>query len=90
MTSFLQFSCFSKPPPQARDRRKSVSAERYDPEADDDQGYTKVVHPKSDDQRKRLTDAIKHILLFRSLDQEQMQEVLDAMFEKEVTCPSCL
>ncbi|XP_055882906.1 cAMP-dependent protein kinase type II regulatory subunit-like isoform X6 [Biomphalaria glabrata] len=85
MTSFLQFSCFSKPPPQARDRRKSVSAERYDPEADDDQGYTKVVHPKSDDQRKRLTDAIKHILLFRSLDQEQMQEVLDAMFEKEVS-----
>ncbi|XP_055882903.1 cAMP-dependent protein kinase type II regulatory subunit-like isoform X4 [Biomphalaria glabrata] len=72
-------------PPQARDRRKSVSAERYDPEADDDQGYTKVVHPKSDDQRKRLTDAIKHILLFRSLDQEQMQEVLDAMFEKEVS-----
>ncbi|KAK3801260.1 hypothetical protein RRG08_067063 [Elysia crispata] len=41
-----------------------------------------VVNPKSDEQRKRLNDAIKHILLFRSLDQEQMQEVLDAMFEK--------
>ncbi|CAG5116022.1 unnamed protein product, partial [Candidula unifasciata] len=43
-----------------------------------------VIHPKSDDQRKRLNDAIKNILLFRSLDDEQMQEVLDAMFEKEV------
>ncbi|XP_059161439.1 cAMP-dependent protein kinase type II regulatory subunit-like isoform X2 [Physella acuta] len=74
-----------RPPPPTRDRRKSVSAERYDPEADDDQSYSKVVHPKSDDQRKRLQDAIKNILLFRSLDQEQMQEVLDAMFEKEVT-----
>ncbi|CAL1544230.1 unnamed protein product [Lymnaea stagnalis] len=79
-----------EPPPGygtsgGRDRRKSVSAERYDPEADDDMSYVKVVHPKSDDQRKRLNDAIKHILLFRSLDQEQMQEVLDAMFEKEVS-----
>ncbi|RUS87434.1 hypothetical protein EGW08_004809 [Elysia chlorotica] len=71
-------------PPPSRDRRKSVSAERYDPEADDDQDYVKVINPKSDEQRKRLNDAIKHILLFRSLDQEQMQEVLDAMFEKAV------
>lgn len=71
-------------PPPSRDRRKSVSAERYDPEDDDDADYTKVVNPKSDEQRRRLNDAIKHILLFRSLDQEQMQEVLDAMFEKAV------
>ncbi|CAG5124405.1 unnamed protein product, partial [Candidula unifasciata] len=71
--------------PPSRDRRKSVSAERYDPEADDDNDHTKVVYPKSDDQRKRLNDAVKNILLFRSLDQEQLQEVLDAMFEKEVT-----
>ncbi|GFO15400.1 CAMP-dependent protein kinase type ii regulatory subunit-like [Plakobranchus ocellatus] len=73
------------PPPPSRDRRKSVSAERYDPEDDDDEDYVKVINPKSDDQRKRLNDAIKHILLFRSLDQEQMQEVLDAMFEKAVS-----
>lgn len=72
-------------PPQLRDRRKSVSAERYDPEADNDEDYTKVINPKSDEQRKRLNDAIKNILLFRSLDKEQMQEVLDAMFEKTVS-----
>jgi len=71
-------------PPVMKDRRKSVSAERYDPEQDDDEDYTKVVNPKSDDQRKRLMESIKNILLFRSLDHEQMQEVLDAMFEKPV------
>lgn len=71
-------------PPVMKDRRKSVSAERYDPEQDDDEEYEKVVNPKSDEQRKRLMDSIKNILLFRSLDHEQMQEVLDAMFEKPV------
>jgi cAMP-dependent protein kinase regulator len=43
-----------------------------------------VVHPKSDQQRRRLNDAIKHILLFRSLEEKQLQEVIDAMFERKV------
>lgn len=43
-----------------------------------------MVHPKSDSQRARLAEAVKHILLFRSLDTEQMQEVIDAMFERKV------
>ncbi|XP_076447640.1 cAMP-dependent protein kinase type II regulatory subunit-like isoform X3 [Babylonia areolata] len=73
-----------KPPPTTLNRRKSVSAEAYNPETDEDGGEAKVVHPKSDIQRQRLADVVKNILLFRSLDQEQMQEVLDAMFEKAV------
>eukprot|EP00914_Ancora_sagittata_P011184 GHVO01021797.1.p1 GENE.GHVO01021797.1~~GHVO01021797.1.p1 ORF type:complete len:395 (+),score=66.59 GHVO01021797.1:736-1920(+) len=73
-----------EPPKNRFQRRKSVAAERYDPEADDDEA-DKVIHPKTDEQRKRLNEATKHILLFRSLDQEQMQEVIDAMFEKKVT-----
>lgn len=66
--------------------------------------------PKTDQQRQCLSDAVKEIFLFRSLDQvgalyevldrmkdgcdgfflnvlilqEQMQEVLDAMFERKV------
>lgn len=64
-------------------RRKSVFAETYDPEEDEDDG-TKVVYPKSDEQRQQLADAVKNILLFRSLDKEQMQDVLDAMFERKV------
>lgn len=64
-------------------RRKSVFAEAYNPEDDDDDGH-KVVFPKSDEQRQRLADSVKNILLFRSLDKEQMHDVLDAMFEKKV------
>ncbi|XP_055838728.1 cAMP-dependent protein kinase type II regulatory subunit isoform X3 [Episyrphus balteatus] len=66
-------------------RRKSVFAEAYDPEndADEDEGAT-AIFPKTDEQRSRLIDAVKNILLFRSLDKEQMNQVLDAMFEKRV------
>ncbi|XP_071454534.1 cAMP-dependent protein kinase type II regulatory subunit [Hetaerina americana] len=72
-------------PPVARfaTRRKSVFAETYDPEEDDEEAQ-KAVYPKSDEQRLRLADAVKNILLFRELDEEQMQEVLDAMFERKV------
>ncbi|XP_060080954.1 cAMP-dependent protein kinase type II regulatory subunit-like [Ylistrum balloti] len=73
-----------EPPTNRFQRRQSVSAERYDPEADSDEGEDKIVYPKSDEQRKRLSEAVRCILLFRSLDVEQMQEVLDAMFEKKV------
>lgn len=71
-------------PPNRYARRKSVFAEHYDPEEDEDDEAEKVVYPKTDEQRQRLGEAVKTILLFRSLDQEQMQEVLDAMFERKV------
>lgn len=64
-------------------RRQSVSAERYDPEQDSEEDDI-VVHPKSDIQRIRLTEAVKGILLFKSLDPEQMTNVIDAMFERKV------
>lgn len=73
-----------EPPANRFQRRQSVSAERYDPEADDDDEEDRIVYPKSDEQRKRLSEAVRNILLFKSLDVEQMQEVLDAMFEKKV------
>lgn len=74
-----------EPPPNLNargTRRGSVFAAPYNPESDDE--YEKIVHPKSDEQRQRLAEAVKHILLFRSLEPEQMGEVLDAMFEKKV------
>ncbi|XP_041347762.1 cAMP-dependent protein kinase type II regulatory subunit-like isoform X3 [Gigantopelta aegis] len=79
----------SEIPPQYRNtnRRKSVASETYDPEADDDEDDSKpvqIIHPKSDEQRKRLSDAVRSILLFRALDSEQISEVLDAMFEVKV------
>ncbi|XP_049589556.1 protein kinase, cAMP-dependent, regulatory, type II, alpha, B [Syngnathus scovelli] len=67
-------------------RRVSVCAEPYNPDDDndDDQPEPRVVHPKTDEQRRRLQDACKDILLFKTLEQEQFSEVLDAMFEVQV------
>ncbi|XP_057702280.1 protein kinase, cAMP-dependent, regulatory, type II, alpha, B [Corythoichthys intestinalis] len=66
-------------------RRVSVCAEAYNPDDDeDDDTEPRVVHPKTDEQRHRLQDACKDILLFKTLEQEQFSEVLDAMFEVQV------
>uniref|UniRef100_A0A674ABP3 cAMP-dependent protein kinase type II regulatory subunit n=1 Tax=Salmo trutta TaxID=8032 RepID=A0A674ABP3_SALTR len=43
-----------------------------------------ITHPKTDEQRHRLQEACKNILLFKNLDPEQMSQVLDAMFEMSV------
>lgn len=55
-------------------RRKSVFAEQYDPE-DDDEDNNKVIFPKTDEQRNRLSDSVKNILLFRALDPEQVNHL---------------
>lgn len=62
-------------------RRKSVFAEAYDPEADadDDEGAT-AVFPKSDEQRSRLIDSVKNVLLFRSLEKEQVNWAILFLF----------
>ncbi|XP_026094259.1 cAMP-dependent protein kinase type II-beta regulatory subunit-like [Carassius auratus] len=65
-------------------RRVSVCAEAYNPDEDEEEREPRVTHPKTDEQRQRLQDACKDILLFKNLDQEQMSQVLDAMFEKVV------
>jgi hypothetical protein len=67
---------------QSTARRKSVFAETYDPEEEDDDEQS-AIHPKTDLQRKALKEAVKEILLFRSLEPDQLNEVLDAMFGKE-------
>lgn len=71
-------------PPQQTRRRAGVAAESYDPEKDDSANITKVIHPKTQEQRNRLTQATKDILLFRCLDDDQMEDVIDAMFERRV------
>lgn len=74
-----------KPPVKTSfSRRKSVFAEQYDPEEEDEEGEEKLIYPKSDEQRRRLGEAVRNILLFRSLDTSEMSEVLDAMFERKV------
>lgn len=72
------------PIPSRFDRRVSVCAETYNPDEEEEDTDPRVIHPKTDEQRCRLQEACKDILLFKNLDQEQLSEVLDAMFEKIV------
>ncbi|XP_051548668.1 cAMP-dependent protein kinase type II-beta regulatory subunit [Myxocyprinus asiaticus] len=65
-------------------RRASVCAEAYNPDEDEEEREPRVTEPKTDEQRQRLQEACKDIILFKNLDQEQMSQVLDAMFEKIV------
>ncbi|KAK1158679.1 cAMP-dependent protein kinase type II-alpha regulatory subunit-like [Acipenser oxyrinchus oxyrinchus] len=65
-------------------RRVSVCAEAFNPDEEDEDTEPRVVHPKTDEQRCRLQEACLDILLFKSLDPEQMSQVLDAMFEHRV------
>lgn len=82
---FILFIFIVEPPVgRFQNRRKSVFAETYDPEEDEDDDGTRTIFPKSDEQRQRLSDAVRNILLFRSLEKDQMNEVLDAMFERRV------
>lgn len=65
-------------------RRVSVCAEAFNPDEEEEDTEPRVVHPKTDEQRCRLQEACLDILLFKSLDPEQMSQVLDAMFEHRV------
>uniref|UniRef100_A0A3Q4N9U8 cAMP-dependent protein kinase type II-alpha regulatory subunit n=2 Tax=Pseudocrenilabrinae TaxID=318546 RepID=A0A3Q4N9U8_NEOBR len=58
-----------------------LCAEPLNPDEDDEDTEPRVVHPKTDEQRCRLQEACRDILLFKTLDQEQFSQVLDAMFE---------
>ncbi|XP_071242355.1 cAMP-dependent protein kinase type II-beta regulatory subunit-like [Salvelinus alpinus] len=66
-------------------RRSSVCAEAFNPDDEEEEDKEpRITHPKTDQQRHRLQEACKDILLFKNLDPEQMSQVLDAMFEMPV------
>uniref|UniRef100_A0A670JBP9 cAMP-dependent protein kinase type II-alpha regulatory subunit n=1 Tax=Podarcis muralis TaxID=64176 RepID=A0A670JBP9_PODMU len=61
-----------------------LCAEAFNPDEEEEDTEPRVVNPKTDEQRCRLQEACKDILLFKNLDQEQLSQVLDAMFEMKV------
>ncbi|KAJ3223927.1 hypothetical protein HK099_000523 [Clydaea vesicula] len=65
-----------------RNRRTSVSAESMAPTSGE--AYVKVVIPKTEEQKQRIETSIKNNFLFKSLDEEQYMDVVDAMAEKKV------
>ncbi|CAF3797290.1 unnamed protein product [Rotaria sp. Silwood1] len=71
-------------------RRVSVAAERYNPEDDDSDDDNYHVYPKTAEQRQRLKDAVCHNLLFRTLEAKQIDQILDAMWEKHVKKGECI
>lgn len=75
MALIMYVMCVEPPVARFNNRRKSVFAETYDPEEDDSDEGAPAVFPKSDAQRARLAEAVRGILLFRSLDAQQMQQV---------------
>ncbi|KAM3846911.1 cAMP-dependent protein kinase type II-alpha regulatory subunit isoform 2-T4 [Vipera latastei] len=77
-------SDFEPPVINKFNRRVSVCAEAFNPDEEDEDTEPRVVHPKTDEQRCRLQEACKDILFFKNLDQEQLSQVLDAMFERKV------
>jgi cAMP-dependent protein kinase regulator len=64
-------------------RRHSVAAEKYNPE-EDTSDEPPVIHPKSEQEREFLHNAVAQIFMFRSLEQKQLECVLDAMFARDV------
>ena len=78
-----EISKSTKPVSRRCTRRKSVFTESFDPnEEPDDVEYPEF--PKTLEQRERLLNAVKDVLLFRNLEPEQMNQVLSAMFERTV------
>ena len=64
-----------------RARRTSVSAESMAPTTEP---YEKISIPKSTEQRKRIEKSIMNNFLFKTLDEEQHTDVVDAMAEKSI------
>ena len=87
-------------------RRRSVFAEAYNPGGEEEvekvglvkgvYGISfifKIVHPKTDEQRRRLVEAVKKIFLFKSLDQVSVGSACSLSFslapvscDKVVSC----
>ncbi|KAJ8659552.1 hypothetical protein O0I10_004529 [Lichtheimia ornata] len=70
------------PPAYNRDRRTSVSAESMAPTQGRD--FVKQVIPKTQEQCERIRASVGNNFLFKNLDEEQYQDVVNAMAEKRV------
>uniref|UniRef100_A0A8C1H9W2 Protein kinase cAMP-dependent type II regulatory subunit beta n=1 Tax=Cyprinus carpio carpio TaxID=630221 RepID=A0A8C1H9W2_CYPCA len=54
-----------------------LCAEAYNPDEDEEEREPRVTHPKTDEQRQRLQEACKDILLFKNLDQVRLSTIYE-------------
>lgn len=64
-------------------RRHSVAAEKYNPE-EDTNDEPAPNYPKSAEEREYLLSTVAQIFIFRSLENKQVDKVIEAMFGREV------
>lgn len=77
---FTTAPLIAAPPNYNRNRRTSVSAESMAPT----QGFVKKVIPKTPRQVESIQQSVSHNFLFKNLDEEHSQDVVDAMVETHV------
>lgn len=65
-------------------RRTSVSAESMNPADTESENWSPPNHPKTDEQMKRLREAVARNFIFSHLDEEQTSQVLGALVEKQI------
>ena len=61
---------------------QAVSNAPIDPDASD--SPIKAAVEKTEEQRRRLVEAVKNVFVFKNLDPEARSEVLEVMFERKV------
>ena len=69
-------------PTKPRGRRQAVAAESYDPTKENN--VEVVSYPKTEKQLLFLEQAVKDILLFKSVDSKQLKVVLSSFFHRDV------
>merc|ERR1719235_1898097 len=69
-----------KPEGQMKTQRASVSAEAYGA-WNQKKAFTPPSHPKTDEQKKRLSDVLSKSFLFSALESKDMDSVIGAMLE---------
>jgi len=75
---------------KSRGRRKSVCAERYDPEQEENRNEKWPVWHKTAEQKQRLSQAVREVFLLKRLEQDQLHHILDAMSERKVVAGECI
>ena len=66
------------------ERRQSVAAEPFDPNAEDEINFKEPVFHKSSEDWERLSQDIQDVFVFKACTSEQLEKLLHAMFEKRV------